>query len=295
MKFRLIYQSGKILAISALFFTTACKKDISQPLKPDNESAASTLSDSSTAADNAYNDVFINAFYSSADNQLNGLTHALNGRTSTNSTTEVNRLAWSCATYTVDTTLVTRFPITVTVDFGADGCTSNIDGLIRKGKIIYVFSGHLLTPGTTISAAFDHYFVNGYGLQGTCSITNNSTQNGFSFTTQITNGIFTFPDLTNFHYTGNKIIQMPVQISPPYFTDVSITGNSNFSASDGSSLVSTISTPLVKKIDCRYISSGVISFVYNQGVTGTIDFGNGTCDSSATLNVGSVTKEITLR
>jgi hypothetical protein len=299
MNFRLVFHSGKILALAALFFASSCKKDITNPLKGSDESAAASISDSSTVADNAYNDVFVNAFYTYSDNQLNGAASwSKDGRVSTNSVNGVNSIHLSCATYKVDTTLVTRFPVTVTVDFGTDGCTSAFDGLNRKGKIIYVFSGPLLAPGTTVSASFDHYFVNGYGLQGSCSITNNSDQNGFSFSAQITNGIFTFPDLTNFHYSGNKTIQMSAGSNTPFdFSDdvYAITGSSNFSASDGSSLVSTITTPLTKALSCLYIGGGTVSFVYDQVVSGTIDFGDGSCDNKATLNVGSVSREITLR
>lgn len=297
MKFRFIYQSGKILAAAAILFSTACKKNITQPSK---DSAAASLSDSSTAADNAYNDVLVNAFFGYSDEMANGGTGGLqHGGTSTNGVNQVNRIYFSCAAYTlVNDSSQSGYPKTLTLDFGA-GCSSSIDGVTRQGKIIYVFSGPLLTPGTTVSAVFDHYYVNGFGLQGICSITNNSTQqSGISFTTQVTNGIFIFPDLTNFHYSGTRTIQMTAGASTPsdFSDDVyAITGNSNFSASDGTSLVSTITTPLVKAFPCKYISKGVISFVYNQDLNGTIDFGDGTCDNTAGLVVGSINRQITLR
>jgi hypothetical protein len=285
-----------MLALSGLIFATACKKDAT---KTSQDASAATLSDSSTVADNAYNDVFVNAFYGYVDEMSysasNGLHH---GGTATNST-EVNTPAhWSCAQYTLATAQGGGYPITLTLDFGTDGCSSSIDGVLRKGKIIYVFSGPFLQPGTTVSASFDQYYVNGYGLQGTCSITNNSTENGLSFSSQITNGIFTFPDLTNFHYSGNKTVVMTGGASTPFdpTDDVySITGNSNFSASDGSSLVSNITSALVKKFNCPYISAGVISFTFDQVTKGTIDFGDGTCDHTATLVVGSINATINLR
>jgi hypothetical protein len=299
MKFRLIQHSTKILAFSALLLTTACKKDINNVTGPSQNTAAATLSDSSTVADNAYNDVLINAFFGYSDQLVNGAAGRMqSGGTATNSVNQVNSADLSCATYTLVTAQGGGYPKTLTLDFG-DGCSGSVDSVMRKGKIIYVFSGDLLTPGTTVSATFDQYFVNGYGLQGACSIGNNSTlQNGVSFTLQITNGIFTFPDLTNFHYSANKTIQMTAGSSTPLdFSDdiYSITGNSNFTASDGSSLVSTVTTPLVRAFICKYISAGVISFVYDNSVKGTIDFGDGTCDNAATLVVGSITEQITLR
>lgn len=298
MKFRLIYQSGKILAIAALFFTSSCKKDITNPLKGNDDAAAASLSDSSTVADNAYNDVLINAFYGSSDQMLAGGSNGIQqGSTATNATEVMNVAHLSCATYTLTTT-GGGYPKTLTLDFGADGCSASVDSIKRQGKIIYVFSGPLLTPGSAVTASFDHYFVNGYGLQGSIAITNTSNQDGFGFKLQISNGIFTFPDQTNFHYSANKTVQMSAGSNTPFnlLDDVyAITGNSNFSASDGTSLVSNVSTPLSKAFICPYISAGVISFVYNQGLTGTIDFGSGDCDNKATLNVGSISREFTLR
>jgi hypothetical protein len=48
-------------------------------------------------------------------------------------------------------------------------------------------------------------------------------------------------------------------------------------------------------VSCHNVSSGIISFVYDQVVNGTIDFGNGTCDNLATLTVGATQRTIILR
>ncbi len=298
MKIRIINHSVKILAFSAFLLTTACKKSITNITAPSQDASAATLSDSSTVADNSYNDVLLNAFFGYSDELATGAAAKLHGGgTSTNSVNQVNVVPFSCAAYTVQTDSG-GYPITLTLDFGA-GCSGSVDSVLRKGKIIYVFSGPLLNPGTTVSANFDQYYVNGYGLQGSCSITNNSSiANGVSFTLQVTNGIFTFPDLTNFHYSGNKTVQMTAGSSTPFdFSDdvYSITGNNNFSASDGTSIVSTVTTPLVRAFTCKFISAGVISFVYDQKVNGTIDFGSGTCDNAATLVAGNINEQITLR
>ena len=66
MNFRLIKKStGKLIALAALISLASCKKDIS---KASQDSPAATLSDSSTAADNMYNDVLNNAFVGFSDN-----------------------------------------------------------------------------------------------------------------------------------------------------------------------------------------------------------------------------------
>jgi hypothetical protein len=296
MNFRLIANSGKLIALAAVISLASCKKDLTS--NNSNESNAASLSDSSTAADNIYNDVLNNAFVGFSDNaSVWNASNPRSGRTTTLSTEAVNTTNLGCAIYTIDDTVPGQYPKTLTLDFGI-GCTS-ADGILRKGKIIYVFTKPLFSPGDTTSVTFNQYVVNGFGLQGTYSIINNSSQlNGISFITQVTNGIITYPNATNYHYSHHRTFTMTAGSSTPYdITDdvYSITGNSSFSTADGSSLVFNITTPLVKAVSCHNISKGVVSIVYDQAVSGTIDFGDGTCDNLATVTVGSVHRTIILR
>jgi len=285
-----------LMAVISLVLGSCKKSDVAN-VTASNDSKAATLSDSSTVAENVYYDVLNNAFVGYSDN-ASSMGVSQSGKTTILSTgTEgIGTGHLSCAIYTISDTVHGQYPKTLTLDFGT-GCAS-IDGIIRTGKLIYTFSGPLFTPGTTVTVSFNQYTVNGYGIQGTYAITNNSTQSGVSFTTLVTNGILTCPDATNFHYSHNKTYTQTAGASTPF--DISddvyaISGNSAFSSSDGSSLVLNITTPLVRNFTCLNITQGVVAFVYNQGISGTIDFGDGTCDNTATLKVGSITKTITLR
>jgi hypothetical protein len=301
MNFRFVKTAGKLIALVAVISMTSCKKDVTSSNSTNTNAA--TLSDSSTVADNSYYDVLNNAFVGFADNSSVWSTSSLHsGKTSTFSTehTEgVNTGNLSCAIYTLDDTIPGEYPKTLTLDFGT-GCTS-VDGVIRTGKISYLFSGPLLFPGTTASVTFTNYSVNGYGIQGSYTITNTSSDTtGISINTQVTNGIITYPDATNYHYSHNRTYTMIAGSSTVFdiSDDVySITGNSSFSNSEGSSIVWTIvtATPLIKAVNCRYISKGVVNFSYNQSVNGSIDFGDGTCDNAATITVGNIQQPITLR
>ncbi len=298
MKFRPFTTTGKLIALMAVISLASCKKDISS--LNTNESNAASLSDSSTAADNMYYDVLNNAFVGFADNS--SVWSASNARTSktttfSTSTEGVNTTNLSCAIYTIDDTIPGEYPKMLTLDFGT-GCTS-ADGILRKGKITYLFSGPLLYPGTTATVTLNQYVVNGFGLQATYLITNNSSAlTGISLTTQVTNGIITYPSTLNYHYSHNKTYTMTAGSSTPFdITDdvYSISGNSSYAAPDGSTLVLNITTPLVKAISCHNISAGVVSFVYDQTVDGTIDFGDGTCDNLATVTVGTIHRTVILR
>jgi hypothetical protein len=299
MNFRPLKTAGKMIALTAMISLVlgSCKKSDVSNVTASNDSKAATLSDSSTVAENVYYDVLNNAFVGYSDN-VSSMGVSQSGKTTTLSTgtegTGTGHL--SCANYTISDSVHGHYPKTLTLDFGT-GCAS-IDGILRTGKLIYTFNGPLFTPGTTVSVSFNQYTVNGYGIQGQYAITNNSTQNGVSFTTLVTNGILTCPDATNFHYSHNKTFTQTAGASTPF--DISddvyaVSGNSAFSSSDGSSLVLNVTTPLVRNFTCLNITQGVVSFVYNQGISGTIDFGDGACDNSATLKVGNITRTITLR
>lgn len=299
MNFRLIKTTSKLIALAAVIGMTSCKKDVTS--SNSTQSNAATLSDSSTVADNSYYDVLNNAFVGFADNStVWSASTVRSGKTTTFSTegTEgVKTASLSCAIYTLDDSIPGEYPKTLTLDFGT-GCTS-ADGIWRTGKLVYVFTGPLLSPGATAAVTFNSYTVNGYGLQGTYTITNNSSEQvGISINTQVTNGIITYPNTTNYHYSHNRTFIMTAGASTPFdiSDDVySITGNSSFSASDGSNIVWTINTPLIKAISCPFIKQGVVGFVYNQSLNGTIDFGDGACDNAATITVGSLQLPITLR
>jgi hypothetical protein len=298
MKFRTIANTGKLIAFLAVISLASCKKDGTS--SNSNESNAANLTDSSTAADNMYYDVLNNAFVGFSDNSSVWNTSTPHSGQTTTFSTGVEGTATNlgCAIYSIDDTIPGEYPKTLTLDFGT-GCTS-ADGILRKGKLIYLFSGPLLVPGATAAVTFDQYVVNGYGILGTYAITNNSSDVlGISFTTQVTNGIITYPNASNYHYNANKTYTMTAGSVTPFdiSDDVySVSGNSSFSSSNGSSLVCTVTTPLVKAVTCHNVSAGVVSFVYDQVVNGTLDFGNGTCDNQATLKIGAnITRTITLR
>ncbi|HEX4849466.1 MAG TPA: hypothetical protein VFV08_01605 [Puia sp.] len=306
MKINSFTKKTLLASIFVTILIASCKKDNSTnsnnppppPPVQNNDSSAAAMSSQKATADNAYNDVLQVALESGSDNKIAYMVSmAKNGQVQTNSAQSgvaVNGLL-TCATYTVSPADTTTFPKTLTVDFGS-GCTST-DGIPRKGKITFLLSGKMLMPGTTISATFTNYSVNGYQLEGTYSITNISTIAAIAYTTQIADGKITFPNAIYYNYAGNHKIKMTAgMLTPTDLTDdvYSIGGSGTFSTSAGDSIVDSITTLLSKSYTCKYISSGIISFTYNSTISGTLDFGNGTCDQFATITVGQASKDYVL-
>jgi len=289
----LIVCAGSMLATALLF--TACKKDSNSGSS--NDTDAANLSASSATADNQYNDVLNTALQTGVDGSTtstgysSGLAYA-SGKEITGGSSFT-----SCATITVSPADTTSYPKTVSIDFGT-GCTDG-NGVTRKGKITYVFSGRILASGTTVSATFDGYSVNGYQLGGTYSITNNSSGNGISFITSVSGGQITFPDATSYSFSGTRTVTQTAGVGTLSLLDdvYSITGQHNFSSSAGKSLVDSVTTPLTWKLTCPHIVSGTLGFTYTYNGTsldGTFDYGSGDCDATATVKVGAVTKVVTL-
>ena len=295
MKNRSFASRGLYVPLAALLLMTSCRKDATSANQDNSNAPAAALSDSSTATDNAYMDVTATAFTGYADNapSVSGGKH--DGSVSTMSTTTNGSQHMSCA---IVTKASTDGGFTLAMDFGS-GCTS-ADSIVRSGKITYSFNGNIISSGSTVTAAFDHYSVNGYGLAGSYTLTNASTDNGDSvtiFKTSIENGVCSFPDGAIFTYSGNKTFTTTSGVNAPFtflYDSLSITGGSQIASSAGNTLTTTVTTPLIKNLDCRNISSGIISFVYNGNISGTFDYGNGNCDTQATIKIGLFSEMITL-
>jgi hypothetical protein len=74
-----------------------------------------------------------------------------------------------------------------------------------------------------------------------------------------------------------------------------IVGTSSGTNSSGKTYSFATQTPLLKSIGCQWIKSGKLSIKREGKKDALIDYGTGTCDDKATLNVGTWTKEITAK
>jgi hypothetical protein len=289
MKTSLKIVSGTVLLASAIILITACKKDSSSSSSSSDNGNAANMSANGATADNAYDDAFNIAMKAGNDNSLvASIEHQNSGSTTLGGS--------YCASVTFKGK-VGVFPDTLVVDFGS-GCTST-DGITRSGSITYIFSEKLKTIGSTISATFTNYKVNGYQLGGTYSITNSSPSLlAPQLTTAVTNGNIVYPNDTAYSFSGTKTVSfVSGDISNPTSLVFNITGNYSISSSYGESLAATVTTPLERKGSCGWVDKGIVGFTYTKGtasVKGTLDYGDGTCDNSAVIAIGAFTKTITL-
>lgn len=204
--------------------------------------------------------------------------------------------AGRCFTVTVTPKERGVFPKTVVLDFGS-GCQMN--GKLRKGKIITVYSGPLHKPGNKAVTEFDGYQVDNRKISGR-HVIENTTQPGSNqrqFTRTYETKVLNVETQVWRHWAGTTTMTQIEGNGTPLWPGDDIfqfTGSRKGENSLGKSWTAEVTTPLIKAFTCRWISKGVIKITINDK-TGTLDYGNGNCDNEATITVNGVTKTIKLR
>lgn len=206
-----------------------------------------------------------------------------------------------CATVTVtdslgnllDSTNINSFPKKVELDFGT-GCP-DLDGRIRKGKIRAEFTNRWTAAGASVTINFVNYYVDDINYQGIIQLTNNGN---YTYTTIIDNGKVTgtSPAFT-IEYECNQTTHWLSGFATPALAkdDIyEISGNASGVNRGGQSYTTVILTPLKKEMSCKWIVSGQVELIPEGKATRSVNFGEGTCDSKATVVINGKAKEVNL-
>jgi hypothetical protein len=189
----------------------------------------------------------------------------------------------SCATVTVNNTTPGVFPKVITVDYGTTGCTQN--NITRKGVLTITISNYIMQNGSTVVIERENYFVNNKKIEGTVTYTNQTTNASTpQWTRTVTNGKVTLQNGLFFTHTGTRTVKQTQGVSTAMLGDnvyEVISGTHTVTRPNGSSLTSTVVTPLVKAFSCHYVSQGQLD-LNGTVLDGVLDFGNGNCDNQAT-------------
>lgn len=212
-----------------------------------------------------------------------------------------------CATISLDTANSSNTD-TLTVDFGSSPCQCR-DGRYRQGKLIVVYSGKYHTPGAVIDIYHNGYAVgksttdmktfsntstkhivnNGYNSSGFMSWTITSS---ISFTKANNGGTVSFSE--------SKLRTQIAGIATGYSTGnkYSVSGSASGTAANGTSFTSNTvaGNDLIRDMSCaKHFTQGALEITPSGKSMITIDFGNGTCDNTATVTRNGKTKTITLK
>ncbi|MBE7178143.1 MAG: hypothetical protein INR69_17200 [Mucilaginibacter polytrichastri] len=198
----------------------------------------------------------------------------------------------NCGSYAVSPT--SGYPKTIIADFGS-GCS--FQGVSFKGKLIAVLSARPTNTGAEVKLGFDQFFYNNKEVSGTATITNKG-KNGAGYPTydvladlqQKGSAAETFwvkSALTVEHTKGFATLS-------PNDDAYSVTGSGTLTDIAKRSYTSTITKALVKDAGCFWIGSGTLDNTLPGGKKATLDFGDGSCDSKATLTSDGKSSEIDL-
>ncbi len=200
-----------------------------------------------------------------------------------------------CPDVTIDTT-ETGYPKTITLNYGDSTVLKNdrvISGIIE----IYI-SAEKHTDGAYREITYDNFKVDTIAIAGT----SRSTFIGDNVSTRLSEMtsslVFTFDNGLVITRTAEKTREWIEGIDTD--TDqsddkIQITGFVNAITSEGDVYEKVIVTPLIKIGDCRYVVKGVVEITENSTVVSSIDYGDGECDSVATLTQNGESIEIELK
>lgn len=256
-----------------------------------------------SAEDNAAADAVFEDVYDIVDEEAQQHSEVTDGLRSQQHGVEVRN---NCAIVTMETNddPNTVFPVNMTMDFG-DGCTTP-RGREISGRILINFTDRLRKPGAQRTVTFQDLVVNGYRVSGTKTVTNNglNTNDKFSYTVRIDNGMVTTPDGRIIEHSSTRTRTWIEGMDTNFRNDGiegvlddvwEITGAAEGINRNGVAYTMNVVEGLRREFTCRWLVSGIMEVNTSQ-IPGaaTIDFGDGTCDNKATVTIGQFTKEVIL-
>jgi hypothetical protein len=178
-------------------------------------------------------------------------------------------------------------PVTFEIDYGTTG-TPFMDGTTKFGKIhITSLKRWSYLSGNQVTVDLVGFKSNNITYSGQIKITRPDTN---SLTVEVVNGHCT-DGSWNIDYAATKTMSRIAGTTDDY----SITGNSSGKNRDGRNFTTTITSPIIKKASCKWITSGTLDLTPDGFKTRTVDFGNGTCDDDATYTVNGQTVSFKLK
>ncbi len=267
-----------ILAVFFLFAVAlvSCTKDDSPATLPDDEVQL------------AEDDAIVDEIFEEVDNIVESEVYELdqNGYQSVSFKSATEDV---CKVVSVDHPDSTNFPKVITIDYG-EGCSTVINGdtITKSGKIIIEVTNRWFWPGASRTITFEDYYVNNIKIEGTRTITNEGFNNDghLQFHITLVDGKLTVNDTLFYTRESDRTRTWVITLNP--LTDtVYVTGTMSGTNFRGLDYTRETIEPLtiLRCPDFFYawkiVSGQVLATVGdNEWI---LDFGDGTCDRTATL------------
>lgn len=267
-----------IISLLALFivFSTSCSKR--------RENKSTTTSQDQANAEASFDDVFKVTESAIKDNDLEKAGSAFAS------------IYGNCATITVNPPLPdTTFPKTITIDFGPTNC-EDAYGVNRRGMITAVITGKYRDVGSTITVTTQNYFLNDNKIEGTKTVENigPNADGNTEFTVDIANGVVTYTNGDFTTYESSRVREWVVGESTDGLLGIlddeyDLTGTASGTDRTGRDYTMTITNPLRVAVLCRWVKQGTVEIQPEDLYLRTVDFGNGDCDATVTVEINGNT------
>jgi hypothetical protein len=244
----------------------------------------------------AQKETVIEAVLQKADDQIDKEIAMLEKLNYNSPTTKSGEVDLCNAKIAVETVANTKFPKTITLDYGK-GCTDAV-GNFRAGKIIVYITGPYWQKNTVRHAKLVDYIYNDLKISSERNEINSGQNDKGYF-------VFVVKHSEMISNTKGELLVERVldrvrtynrgkDLSSTNDDEVWINGIANVEK-NGKNLVNKITTPLYRKLTCQHFQSGVITTFVNTKQTAELNYGSGECDNTAIWTNGKVTKTITLQ
>lgn len=185
------------------------------------------------------------------------------------------------------------FPKEITIDF--DSCT-DWRGFEKSGQIIISISDTMTVPGATATVTYVDFSIGMNFIEGTKTLVNAGLNgDGNHVVEEQSELTITKADGTTMTRSGSASMEWIEGFgTPEKYDDIFyLSGTGSLTLDDGTEYSRTITEPLLVDRSCRFILSGTVEIVNADG-TAIIDFGDGTCDDTATVTANGESREIDL-
>ncbi|MAM29468.1 MAG: hypothetical protein CMC13_10650 [Flavobacteriaceae bacterium] len=177
---------------------------------------------------------------------------------------------------------------TILLDFG-DVCTLN-NGASVSGKINLAYEA-IVDNSRTINYTFENFTYNSNGVEGGGDIVRTlANANGNPASTVNETITVSFPSSTvTATREGLRVAEWVEGVGSGTWVDnvYHITGNWITTFSNGFERTGIVTQTLVRRLDCFYLVEGELE-IAQDGLTGSLDFGDGTCDNDAVFTINGI-------
>ncbi|MDX9846865.1 MAG: hypothetical protein RBT74_07790 [Tenuifilaceae bacterium] len=165
---------------------------------------------------------------------------------------------------------------------------------IKNGVMIVKVVGRPLMGTFWRQISFDNFTVNGHTIEGVKEVAKTGE---YQFTITLTGGKITFTDGIAYTRDFEHIRTWIAGYETPFFIwddEFAIEGNATGVNRQEQNYSRIITSPLIAKRGCRWITSGIIDVEVGDK-NATLDYGDGECDRFATITVDGESWTINLR